>query len=92
MQLYRYSVKRRPSSPIGPPAQRRTPNYWRKMLNQAPLDGRARAAYTDAIEGWLDYYAITNLSLTVESARWFISDKARRENMADAALWKAGLN
>ena len=37
-------------------------------------------------------YRVKRGRLTVESARGFISDKARRGKMAESALWKAGLN
>jgi len=67
-------------------------SHWREMLNLASLDGQTRAAYTEAIEGWLDYCLISNLSLTVESARGFISERTRRGDIAKPALWKAGIN
>jgi len=37
-------------------------------------------------------YRVKQGRLTVESARGFISDKARRGKMAESVLWKAGLN
>src|SRR5713226_1392908 len=67
---------------------------WREALNGPGLQGRTRAAYSEAIGGYLDYCRLNHQTVTVASARNFMADIARRGQITGERLasWKAGLN
>ena len=66
--------------------------HWREALNQARLSPAARGGYTLAIASYLDYCRRNGLSVTLESARGFVSDAQRRQLARNPQLWKEALN
>ena len=65
---------------------------WREMLNQAKLARSVRQTHAQTIQGYLDYCRLNGVSVTVESARGFVSDALRRSLTPSEAAWKAALN
>ena len=65
---------------------------WRERLNQLGLAERVRAAYRQAIEGYLDYCRLNHASVGVATARGFVEDALRRGLTKDGPTWKQGLN
>ena len=65
---------------------------WREMLNQAKLARPVRHAYASAIERYLDYCRLNGVSVTVDTARGFVSDALRRGLIPEGSAWKPALN
>src|SRR5690348_1063234 len=65
---------------------------WREVLNQSERAEAARAGYSLAITGYLDYCRRNGLSITTQSARWFMADVERRKLARNPGLWKQALN
>jgi hypothetical protein len=66
--------------------------HWREVLNQFPLPPAARSGYALAIAGYLDYCRRNGLSVTLDSARGYMSDAQRRSLARNPQLWKEALN
>ena len=68
----------KPQRPLGTVAGRAMPTviftHWREALNEARLSAAARGGYALAIGSYLDYCRRNGLSVTLESARGFVSD------------------
>ena len=65
---------------------------WRELLHQSNLSASARAGYSLAMSGYLDYCRLNGLSVTPESARAYMADVQRRQLARNPSLWKDGLN
>ena len=66
--------------------------HWREVLNGLALSQAARAGYALAISGYLDYCRLNGLSVTLETARMYMSDVERRKLAHNPKLWKEALN
>ncbi len=70
-----------------------TPDHLRQLAGNAQfkLAEPVRKSYTRAIEGYLDYCRLNNLSVGVGTARGFVSDALRRGLTREEQTWKDGL-
>src|SRR5215471_16469625 len=66
--------------------------HWREVLNGLSLSQTARAGYALAISGYLDYCRLNGVSVTLETARGYLSDAERRRLVHHPKLWKEALN
>src|SRR5215831_15153748 len=66
--------------------------HWREVLNGLALSQAARAGYALAISGYLDYCRLNGVSVTLETARGYMSDAERRGLVHNPKLWKEALN
>jgi len=62
------------------------------MLNQLKLARAVGHTYATAIEGYLEYCRLNGVSVSVETARGFVSDAFRRGVTQEGAAWKWALN
>src|SRR5438132_8573677 len=66
---------------------------WREMLNGNEQLSRAdKRAFEAAIAKYLDYCVLNGESVTVETAREFMSDGMRRKLVPDGLQWREALN
>jgi hypothetical protein len=65
---------------------------WRESLHRTGLRKDITRAYADAIEAYLDYCAKNSQSVTVETARGFMTDAVRRGLTPYKDTWQQALN
>jgi integron integrase len=65
---------------------------WREMLHQSELARPTQAVYEQAIQEYLRFCTANSQSVTVESARGFMSDAIRRSLAPQPQEWQKGLN
>lgn len=67
-------------------------SHWRELLNGLAVSGAVRAGYALAISGYLEFCRHNGVSVSLQSARGYMSEAERRGLAHNPKLWKDGLN
>lgn len=65
---------------------------WQEVLHRSRLSPAVQSVYSMAINGYLDYCNRNGISVTVDSARAYMSEVVRRGLARQPQLWKDGIN